>query len=281
MGEQRAFKGVWIPAEVWLSDELTIYEKAVFAEIDSLDGENHCWASNEYLAKFCKMSEVTISRSISKLIQLGFIEKLSFDGRQRVLAVNKSKLISQIRETYLPDKSELSTSENLLLIENKKDNNIKGTGAGALTKHPRNFSKEKLTDELSSGKIIDEQKREKKKETEYEKCLKLLDERYDDPKLYSSLCSHLEWSYKSGDPKRIKTAKVYSKRLDDLDKLQGDKEKIVKQSLDKQWHCFYELQTSDKKSYTAHSESKIQHQTMSAEEAKALLAKEAEEYGVI
>lgn len=240
---ERAFKGVWIPAEVWLSDELTIYEKAVFAEIDSLDGENHCWASNEYLAEFCKMSVPTISRAISKLIQLGYIEKLSFDGRQRVLAVNKN--ISQIRETYLTDKSEISPSENLLLIENKKENNIKSTGAGALAKHPRNFTKETLRDDLESGKDIDEQKKEKKKTSEYDKCLVEIDNRYEDPDVYMSLVNHLEWSYNSKDPKRIKTAKIYSKRLDELDKLTGDKVKIVQQSIDKQWHCFYELQTSN------------------------------------
>lgn len=240
MGEQRAFKGVWIPAEVWLSDELTIYEKAVYAEIDSLDGENHCWASNEYLAKFCKMSEVTISRSISKLIQLGFIEKLSFDGRQRVLAVNKN--ISQIRETYLPDKSELSPSENLLLIENKKENSIeKPVPPASSKKHPRNFDKKTLSDDLASGKDIDEQTKEKKKTSEYDKCLDVLQKRNYSPDLFAVTKEHLYWSFNSKDPKRIKTAKMYSKRLDELDKLNGDKKKIVIQSLEKEWHCFYEI----------------------------------------
>lgn len=278
MGEQRAFKGVWIPAKVWLSDELTIYEKAVYAEIDSLDGENHCWASNEYLAEFCKMSIPTISRAISKLIQLGYIEKLSFDGRQRILAVNKN--ISQIRETYLTDKSEISPSENLLLIENKKENNIKSTGTGALAKHPRNFSKQTLTDDLESGKDIDEQKKEKKKISEYDKCYKEIDDRYTDKNINSLLHQHLDWSYHSKDPQRLRNLKVFKKRLDELDRF-DNKEEVVKQSLQKQWHCFYEVAEHNTHSRNTVDNSSITRQTLSAEEAEKTLAEYAERNGVV
>ena len=114
--EERAFKGVWIPAEIWLDSRLTIYEKAVYAEIDSLDGEKHCWASNEYLADFCQMSVPTISRTISKLIDLGYIEKVSFDGRQRILKVSEqSRLISEISLPNQTDNADLSPSEFLLI----------------------------------------------------------------------------------------------------------------------------------------------------------------------
>ena len=282
MGEQRAFKGVWIPAEVWLSDELTIYEKAVFAEIDSLDGENHCWASNEYLAKFCKMSEVTISRSISKLIQLGFIEKLSFDGRQRVLAVNKN--ISQTRETYLQDKSELSTSENLLLIENKKENSLKSTLTGAPLKHPRNFSKEKLTDDLESGKDIDAQKKEKKKLSNFEKCLEEINSRHFTESEKELLKRHLEWSYNSKDAKRIKDRVSIKSKLDFLEqrKAKGDDLiKIIQQSIDRCWHAFYEYSDNSKGSTSNHecfADSVIVNEK-SREEQLADLARNKELYG--
>lgn len=86
--ENRAFKGIWLPAEIWLADNLSAIDKIVLAEIDSLDGENNCIAGNEYLAKFCQCSEVTISRSIAKLIELGYITKVNFDGRIRRLKSN-------------------------------------------------------------------------------------------------------------------------------------------------------------------------------------------------
>lgn len=85
---ERDFKGVWIPKAIWLNEKLTMLEKIVLIEIDSLDNENGCCASNEYLAKFCQCSERKITDAISKLEKLGLIKKLSFDGRTRILKSN-------------------------------------------------------------------------------------------------------------------------------------------------------------------------------------------------
>ena len=86
----RDFKGVWIPKEIWLNEELTLLEKIIFVEIDSLDNENHCIAGNEYFATFCNCSESKVSKAIKKLKELGMIEELSFDGRHRKLRVVKN-----------------------------------------------------------------------------------------------------------------------------------------------------------------------------------------------
>lgn len=90
MGEERQFKGIWIPKEIWLDDNLSALDKVILAEIDSLDDEETgCYASNEHIAAFCKCSKGNVSRAISKLIQSGYIYIKSFDGRKRVL---KSKV---------------------------------------------------------------------------------------------------------------------------------------------------------------------------------------------
>ena len=50
MKENRDFKGVWIPKEIWLNTDLSIIEKVLLVEIDSLDNSDRgCFASNEYL----------------------------------------------------------------------------------------------------------------------------------------------------------------------------------------------------------------------------------------
>lgn len=118
--DTRDFKGIWIPKEIWLDDRLNAIEKIVLAEIDSLDGENGCWASNEYLAEFCKCSTCKISTTISKLKDLGYLEIQSFNGRNRVL---KSRLAETIRQTYKNYKADF---ENLkpINITNNKDINI-------------------------------------------------------------------------------------------------------------------------------------------------------------
>ena len=89
--EQRGFKGVWLPREIWLDDRLTALEKVIFAEIDSLDNGNGCTASNESLAKLCGCTERKITQAISKLKKLGLIEQVSFDGRERILKSNSEQ----------------------------------------------------------------------------------------------------------------------------------------------------------------------------------------------
>lgn len=87
---ERDFKGVWIPREVWLDDRLNMLDKGILTEIDSLDmSEKGCFASNRHLADFCQCSETKVSTAISKLIKLGYLYVQSFDGRQRIL---KSRL---------------------------------------------------------------------------------------------------------------------------------------------------------------------------------------------
>lgn len=79
----RDFKGVWIPRSIWLNDNLTMLEKVILVEVDSLDNAEHCTAGNEYLSQFCQCSESKVSGAIKKLQDLGYIEVIAFDGRHR------------------------------------------------------------------------------------------------------------------------------------------------------------------------------------------------------
>ena len=101
---ERDFKGVWIPKEVWLDARLSMIEKGILVEIDSLDfSESGCFASNKHLADFCQCSETKASIAVSKLIELGYIYVESFDGRQRVL---KSRLSKNERQNFKKLKSD-------------------------------------------------------------------------------------------------------------------------------------------------------------------------------
>ena len=100
---ERDFKGVWIPKEVWLDTRLSMIEKGILVEIDSLDfSKSGCFASNKHLADFCQCSETKASLAVSKLIELGYIYVESFDGRQRVL---KSRLSKNERQDFKKLKS--------------------------------------------------------------------------------------------------------------------------------------------------------------------------------
>ena len=117
----RDFKGVWIPKEIWLNSELTLLEKAIFTEIDSLDNENHCIASNDYFAEFCDCSASKVSKAIKKLKDLGMIEELEFDGRHRKLRVVKSARQGS-KKCYADEQKILPSN-----IDSKKENIIKNS----------------------------------------------------------------------------------------------------------------------------------------------------------
>ena len=85
----RNFKGIWIPKNIYLNQNLSWTEKILLIEIDNLDNDRGCFASNKHFAKFLNVKENTVSIYIKHLKELGFVEQISFDGRTRVLKVNQ------------------------------------------------------------------------------------------------------------------------------------------------------------------------------------------------
>ena len=149
----RDFKGVWIPKEIWLNEKLTLLEKIIFVEIDSLDNENHCVAGNEYFATFCNCSESKVSKAIKKLKDLNMIEEVSFDGRHRKIRVVKS--IIESSKKYEAESQNLQSNN----IDNKQENK-------------KNNSKELLQNSPS----FEFGRKPKVRESLYTKCVHMIDE---------------------------------------------------------------------------------------------------------
>ena len=91
------FVGLFIPAEILEIEELTTTDHMLLAWIDGLQSKEHggCFASNEYFAKKLRLKENTVKILITKLVDLGLVERLSFDGRQRILRTCKEKWFSK------------------------------------------------------------------------------------------------------------------------------------------------------------------------------------------
>lgn len=110
----KEYTGVWIPAEVMESEELEPLDKLVYGEIASF---RECYASNAWLAKRIKRSEATASRSVRKLIELGFVENYGFNGRFRIVRVVKFAESASSNMSKLPSQ--------ICLTENKVKNKVK------------------------------------------------------------------------------------------------------------------------------------------------------------
>ena len=75
-------KGVWIPAAIWDYSDLSLQQKLILCEINSLDQNGECFAKNAYFAEFLGLSITRISRIISALDQLGYIKiHLHYQGK--------------------------------------------------------------------------------------------------------------------------------------------------------------------------------------------------------
>lgn len=130
MAENRDFKGVWIPKDIWLDKSLNALEKVILAEIDSLDNEEygHCTASNEYFSEFCQCSKDKVTRAVRKLVASGYIEVVSFNGRTRVLKSNVSKCGSRVRKnTRQSQKISEAESEKIGAININNNTSINNT----------------------------------------------------------------------------------------------------------------------------------------------------------
>lgn len=129
---KRAFKGIWIPKEVWESKELTLQQKVMLVEIDSLDNEKGCYASNKYFSEFFGISSGRVSQVINELIDKGYLiaEYIKEDNQilGRILKIQSPpypvKVFRKLNRGYLEnDDGGIKYSKGGYL-ENDKDNNI-------------------------------------------------------------------------------------------------------------------------------------------------------------
>lgn len=110
---KRDFKGIWIPADIWLDQRLTAIEKVLLAEVDSFTSRAQSYfKANDTIARDMGVSTSTAKRAVAKLIELDLIERTEFDGRRRGL---RSKLTpsdrsqgagTQVNETHQPAQSD-------------------------------------------------------------------------------------------------------------------------------------------------------------------------------
>ena len=97
---KRKFKGIWIPNYVWLSKDLTLQEKVFLVEIDSLDNNGGCYASNSYFGKFFELSNTRVSLVINSLIKKGYVisNVNQSEGNKRLLKTSLIKFKDPIQQ---------------------------------------------------------------------------------------------------------------------------------------------------------------------------------------
>lgn len=110
--DYRAFRGVWIPAEVWLSQDMTLQEKVMLVEINSLQHpERGCYKSNKRLAEFFQISAARVSQVIASLVSKGLVRvEIVREGGQVV--ERRIFMSAPFEAPKRPDEREVGGSKN-------------------------------------------------------------------------------------------------------------------------------------------------------------------------
>lgn len=114
----KEYTGVWIPAEVMESDELSPMEKLLYGEIA---GFRECYASNAWLAGRIGRSEATVTRLIQHLIECGYVEKVGFNGRFRTIRVVRLCKNAESASAKMSPIIIKSNNDNKLSLEHRPD----------------------------------------------------------------------------------------------------------------------------------------------------------------
>lgn len=140
----RQFLGVWISKEIYLNPNLNAIEKILLAEIESLDNEKGCFATNDYFAEFLGVSKTKVSTSISKLKKLDLITLKSFNGRRRVLKVVNQPIKNE-KAAFKNLKGRVSKSEKQTFKKCKHNNTSINTSINSLKEREATFYEKVLS----------------------------------------------------------------------------------------------------------------------------------------
>lgn len=152
MSKQK-LKGLWIPAEILLNEELSDKEKIILSMFLYLSDETgSCFASNKYIASIVNVTSDRVSKIVSSLKKKEFIKvtlKFKLDSKEvesRQIIPNK-EMINKFSEKYLKGIGEnnycAGQKKQYPTGENNKDiiNNIKNKNNHNKESHTKNNNK--------------------------------------------------------------------------------------------------------------------------------------------
>ena len=125
----RSFKGVWIPAEYWLDPNLSIIEVAAITEMDSLDNDEGCIASNKHFANFLGVTPGRASQIINGLKDKGYIT-INYDRSGKQILKRHIKVVNKLNTPLVNKLNKGIKNTKGGYLENCKDSNTSNTSNG-------------------------------------------------------------------------------------------------------------------------------------------------------
>ena len=222
--QQRSYYAI-IPANVRYDKDLAPNAKLLYGEITALCNEKgYCWASNQYFAELYHVSDRTIKKWVSQLVDKGYIVRMvnykegtkEIDHRKLFIG-GENKFTTPGKNVHFPQENKFTTpGEEKFPVNNKDINN---------TFNNTDIYKEKNNKKESVNSAI----------AEYTESKDLQDALHD----------FVDMRTKARKPLTVRAMKL---SLNELDKLAVDdvtKIAIVNQSIMHNWLTFYKLQNNN------------------------------------
>lgn len=220
--QQRKFKGIWIPKEIWLNKDLTFQEKIILVEIDSYDdGQVGCFATNKHFVNNFGINSSRISQIIQSLQRKNYITiTYDFNGKEiikRYLHINRPPYppkdgMSKINIGMLKNEMGVCQFDKGGYVKKLKDNNT-------------NINNTNINN-----------KEERKKETNYDK---IINSMVEDEEVKNSIYEFIKMRKLIKKPM---TDRALTMLINKLYKLSNNKQiqiKILEQSILKNWTDIY------------------------------------------
>ena len=215
--QQRQFKGIWIPKEIWLNKDLTFQEKIILVEIDSYDdGQVGCFATNKHFVNNFGINSSRISQIIQSLQRKNYITiTYDFNGKEII------KRYLHINRPPYPPKEGMSKI-NIGMLKNEM---------GVCQ-----FDKGGYVKKLKDNNTNINNKEERKKETNYDK---IINSMVEDEEVENSIYEFIKMRKLIKKPM---TDRALTMLINKLEKLSSDKDiqiKILEKSILKNWTDIY------------------------------------------
>lgn len=128
----RAFKGVWIPRDIWENKDLSVMEKVFLVEINSLDNDQGCFAGNRYFAEFFSVSKGRCSQIIKGLELKGYLTvELEYKSDSKQILKRTIRVKTPCLEYLTPPIKNIKDP----YLENAEDNNTVFNNTSLFNKH--------------------------------------------------------------------------------------------------------------------------------------------------
>lgn len=221
--QQRQFKGIWIPKEIWLNKDLTFQEKIILVEIDSYDdGQVGCFATNKHFVNNFGINSSRISQIIQSLQRKNYITiTYDFNGKEII------KRYLHINRPPYPPKEGMSKI-NIGMLKNEM---------GVCQFDKGGYVKKLKDNNTNINNTINNNKENNKKKY------------YENEELNNIFTEFLELRKKI---KAVNTERAINMLINKLSKYDDNiKMKMIEQSIVNSWKDVYELKENKQKSRTA------------------------------